>query len=79
MRLEVDDSGTILLPAELIQAAPHTFLEAQWEGSTLILQFLEPHSAQPSRTLLDLPVIPTKPIDPALTFRREDLYDDDNR
>ncbi len=73
MRLEVDDSGIVVLPAELIQAAPRTSLEAQWQGNTLILNFPEPRSGSPARSLLDLPVIPTGPINPALTFRREDI------
>jgi hypothetical protein len=70
MRLEVNDSGTVVLPAELIQAAPHTCLEAERQGDVVVLRFPEPSPAKPARSLLDLPTIPTGPVDPAMTLRR---------
>ncbi len=79
MHLEVDDSGMVVLPAELVQAAPYTSLEAERQGNAVILRFPEPPLAKPARSLLDLPTIPTGPVDPAMTFRREALYGDDDR
>ena len=79
MYLEVDESGVVILPAELVQAAPHTSLEAERQGNAVILRFSEPPVTRPIRSLLHLPVIPTGPVDPAMTFRRETLYNDDDR
>lgn len=78
MILEVSEAGEIVLPAELVQAAPHTRLEADRQGDTLILKPLpaEPPSGE---NILSLPTIPGHLVDPAMTFRREDLYDDDGR
>jgi hypothetical protein len=79
MHLEVDDSGTVILPAELVKAAPHTGLEAERQGNAVILRFPESPSVKSARSLLDLPVIPTRPVDETMTFRRETLYSDDDR
>jgi hypothetical protein len=37
MIVEVNDAGEILIPAELVQAAPHTFLVADREGESVVL------------------------------------------
>ncbi|MBV8705837.1 MAG: hypothetical protein JO028_01520 [Acidobacteriaceae bacterium] len=80
MHLEVNDSGVVILPAELVQAAPHTCLEAERQGNAVILRFPDPPLAmERARTLLDLPVIPTRPVDETMTFRRETLYGNDDR
>jgi hypothetical protein len=36
--VEVNDAGEILVPAELVQAAPHTRLEAGREGDSVVLK-----------------------------------------
>jgi len=38
MIVEVNDAGEILVPAELVQAAPHTRLKADREGNAVILK-----------------------------------------
>jgi hypothetical protein len=79
MVLEVNDAGEVLLPAELVQAAPHTQLEADRQGDALVLK---PIVVTPSRSgnILDgWPTFPAGLVDPNMTFRREDIYDDDGR
>lgn len=41
MLLEVNDHGELLLPAELVQAPPHTQLEADRLGDFVVLKPLE--------------------------------------
>jgi virulence-associated protein VagC len=48
MIVEVNDAGDILVPAELVQAAPHTRLEADREGDAVILRPLAERSARSS-------------------------------
>jgi hypothetical protein len=60
MIVEVNDAGEIIVPAELVQAAPHTRLEANRQGDVLILR---PLTVRPARRDQSL-------IDPADTFRR---------
>lgn len=79
MILEVDEQGEVTLPSELIQAAPHTRLEAERQGETVVLK-----AAVPVRrrfNIADFPVLPGDPTggNPKMTFRREDMYDDDGR
>jgi hypothetical protein len=38
MIFEVGDTGEILVPAELVQTAPHTRLEADREGDSAVLK-----------------------------------------
>ena len=77
MVLEVNDAGELMLPAELVQAAPHTRLEAGREGQAVVLRPLARPAQRPS--LLSLPTFPAGPVDPAMTFRRQDIYGDDGR
>ncbi len=77
MVLEVNDAGEVLLPAELVQAAPHTQMEAGRQGDALILTPLT--STERVHILDCLPVIPGRFVDEATTFRREDLYETDAR
>ena len=78
MIVEVNDRGELLLPPELVQAAPHTRLDADRQGDTLRLKPLaEAPAKRPS--ILDLPTFPAGLVDPAMTFRREEIYDDDGR
>lgn len=77
MVLEVNDAGELVLPAELVQAAPHTRLEAGRQGETVVLKPVTEPAKRPS--ILDLPTFPAGPVDPNMTFRREDIYDDDGR
>lgn len=77
MVLEVNDAGELLLPAELVQAAPHTQLEADRQGDALVLKLVA-RAERPS--ILDrLPAIPGRFVDETKTFRREDLYESDAR
>jgi len=77
MVLEVNDAGELILPAELVQAAPHTRLEAGREGQAVVLRPVIRPAARPS--ILSLPTFPAGPVDPAMTFRRQDIYGDDGR
>jgi hypothetical protein len=80
MIVEVNDAGEVLVPAELVQAAPHTRLEAGREGDSVVLRPLGERPAQRDRSLVDsLPVLEGRLADPAMTFRREDIYDPDGR
>ncbi len=80
MVLEVNDAGELLLPAELVQAAPHTQLEADRQGDALVLKPVVPAEPPQRRSILDgWPTFPAGLGDPNMTFRREDIYDDDGR
>lgn len=79
MILEVSDSGELILPAELVQAAPHTRLEAERQGEKVVLKPVAEGELKPRRTILDSPTWPGQFANPEDTFRREDLYDEDGR
>jgi bifunctional DNA-binding transcriptional regulator/antitoxin component of YhaV-PrlF toxin-antitoxin module len=80
MIVEVNDAGDILVPAELVQAAPHTRLEADREGDAVILRPLAERSARRNQRIVNsLPVLEGRLSDPAMTFRREDIYGPDGR
>jgi hypothetical protein len=75
MIVEVNDAGEIMLPAELVRAAPHTRLKAKREGNSVVLRPLSDKSVRRSRGLVDsLPNLEGKLAEPAMTFRREDIY-----
>jgi hypothetical protein len=79
MIVEVNDAGEILVPAELVQAAPHTRLRADREGDSVVLKPLAVKPTGRSRCLVDsLPVLEGRLADPAMTFRR-DIYGPDAR
>jgi hypothetical protein len=78
MIVEVNDLGEILIPAELVRAAPRTRLKADREGDLLVLKPLPVRAAGKSRGIVDsLPVVEGRLADPAMTFRREDIYGTD--
>ena len=77
MVLEVNDAGELVLPPELVQAAPHTRLAADRSGEAVVLRPVAEPTQRPS--ILSLPTFPAGPVDPAMTFRREEIYDDDGR
>jgi hypothetical protein len=77
MVLEVNDAGEVLIPAELVQAAPHTQLEADRHGDALVLKPIVP--AERPHILDHLPAIPGRFVDEGTTFQREDLYETDAR
>lgn len=79
MIIEVNNAGEILLPAELVQAPPHTRLEAAREGETLVLKPLQDKPARKASLVSSLPVLEGHLADPAMTFRREDIYGADGR
>jgi hypothetical protein len=77
MIIEVNDAGEILVPAELVQAPPHTRLEADREGDSVVLKPLAEHAALRTHRAGLLPVLEGRLTDPAMTFRREDIYGSD--
>ena len=81
MIVEVNDAGEILVPAELVKAAPHTRLTADREGDSVVLKPLaHEEPTEGKRRLVDsLPILDGRLSDPAMTFRREDLYGADSR
>ncbi len=78
MIVEVNDRGELVLPPELVQAAPHTRLDADRQGDTVRLK---PIAGAPVQrpSVLDLPTFPASFADSSLTFRREEIYDDNGR
>ena len=80
MIVEVNDAGEILIPAELVQAAPHTRLKADREGDSVVLKPLAGKPRDRGHRLVDsLPILEGRLSDPAMTFRREDIYGPDTR
>jgi hypothetical protein len=80
MIVEVNDSGEILVPAELVQAPPHTRLRADREGNSVVLKPLPEKPRGRNRRLVDsLPTLEGRVSDPSMTFRREDIYGPDAR
>lgn len=79
MIVEVNDAGEILVPAELVQAPPHTRLEADREGDSVVLKPLADKPARKAGLVSSLPVMEGRLADPAMTFRREEIYGPDGR
>jgi hypothetical protein len=77
--VEVNEAGEILVPAELVQAPPHTRLEADREGDSVVLKPLVAKPAPRTHLASSLPVLEGRLADPAMTFRREDIYGPDGR
>ena len=78
MIVEVNEAGDILVPAELVQAAPRTRLKAK--GDAVVLKPLAERQAGRRRRLVDsLPVLEGRLADPTMTFRREEIYGPDAR
>ena len=77
MVLQVTDSGELILPAELVQAPPHTILKAERQGETLVVKPVLASSLP--RRPLTFPNLTGRLVDESNTFRREDLYGDDGR
>src|SRR5271155_2868594 len=78
MIVEVNDAGEILVPAELVQAATRTRLNADREGDSVVLKPLAEKPREQSYRLVDsLPILEGRLADPAMTFRREDIYGPD--
>lgn len=79
MIVEVNEAGQILVPAELVQAPPHTRLEADREGDSVVLKPVSEKNPRKSALVSSLPVLDGRLSDPAMTFRREDIYGSDGR
>jgi hypothetical protein len=79
MIVEVNDAGEILIPAELVQAAPRTRLTADREGDAVVLKPLAVKVGKRDRLVDSLAVLEGRLADPELTFRREDLYGPDDK
>jgi hypothetical protein len=71
MIVEVNEAGEILIPAELVQAPPHTRLKADRQGDSVVLK---PLAEKPHRLIDSLPTLEGRLAEPAVTFRREDIY-----
>ena len=80
MIIEVNEAGEIVIPAELVQAAPHTRLEAGREGDSLVLKPVADQSTFHSQSFEALlPLLEGRLVDPMMTIRREDIYGADGR
>ena len=78
MIVEVNDAAEILVPAELMQAAPHTRFKADREGDSVVLKPFPEKPRERSHRLVDsLPILEGRLSDPAMTFRREEIYGSD--
>ena len=76
MIVEVNDAGEVLIPAELVQAPPHTHLEAD----RVVLRPIAQTEVQTKYRVIDsLPILEGQLTDPAITCRREEIYDADGR
>jgi hypothetical protein len=78
MIVEVNERGELVLPPELVLAAPYTRLDADRRGNAVVLK---PVAAAPVKCppLHDLPTFSGVPGNPNATFRREEIYDDNGR
>ena len=80
MIVEVNDAGEILVPAELVQAAPHTRLSVHRDGDSVVLRPVAVKATGGRRRVVDsLPILEGRLADPEMTFRREDIYGPDAR
>jgi hypothetical protein len=78
MIVEVNEAGEILVPAELVQAAPHTRLKADREGDSVVLTPLAKRPARRGHRLIDSPpILEGRLANPEITFGREDIYGSD--
>jgi hypothetical protein len=75
----VNDAGEILIPAELVQAPPHTRLEADRDGDALVLKPISEKPPRNARLISSLPVLEGRLADATMTFRREEIYGPDGR
>ena len=79
MIVEVNEAGEILVlilvPGEPVQAVPQTRLEADREGDSVVLKPLPEKPRGRNRSIVDsLPILDGRLSDPAMTFRREEIY-----
>ena len=79
MIVEVNESGQILIPAELILAAPHTRLTADRDGDTVILRPVTGRNNPANGGVASLLTLEGQFSDPGMTFRREEIYGADSR
>jgi hypothetical protein len=83
MTLTVSPTGELVLPAELVPAAPNQPIEAAREGDILVVKPVGNTSKEKcdssGMSIRDLPVLPGTWTNPQQTWRREDLYGDDGR
>jgi virulence-associated protein VagC len=77
---EVNDAGEIVIPAELVQAPPHTKIEVDREGEAVVLKPVDkPAEAAKRLSVGSWTMLEGRLMDPTMTFRREDTYGDDGR
>jgi hypothetical protein len=80
MIIEVGSAGELLIPAQLVGAAPCSRLSVEREGDALVLRPVPMVGPDAGQRLLDaLPVMDGSFVDPWSTFRREDIYESDAR
>jgi hypothetical protein len=77
MVLEVNDAGELILPPELVRAAPHARILADRAGEAVVLKPIGEPAERPG--IPSLPTFSAGPVDTAMTFRREDIYSNDGR
>jgi hypothetical protein len=78
MIVEVNDAGEILVPAELVQAEPHTRVSLHREGDSVVLKPVAVRATGSGRRGVDsLLILEGRLADPEMTFRREDIYGPD--
>lgn len=75
MIVEVNEAGEIVIPADIVQAPPHTRMEADRQGEAVVLKPIGGKSGFVS----SLPILDARLTDPAMTYRREDIYGPDGR
>ena len=80
MIIEVNNEGDIVVPAELVRAAPHTRLTADRQGDWLVLKPVADQRKRGSKRIVDsLPILTGRLANSAMTFRRKDIYGPDGR
>jgi hypothetical protein len=78
MIVEVNDAGEILIPAELVQAAPKSRLSADREGPLVVFKPLSALTERAGCAATDsLPILVGQFANGSETFRREDIYGPD--
>ena len=80
MVVQVNNEGEIIVPAELVRAAPHTRFTTDRQGDWLVLKPAADQRKRGSKRIVDsLPMLTGRLTNSAMTFRRKDIYCPDGR